>query len=150
VRTDIDFGSLSSLFDIDAPADLTRPADLTPPAAVTETPAATQSVETAPGTPPERSVPGLFDAAPAAPTETTAAQAAAPAVRGLFDVDPIDEIATPEEPLPAEEAVTVVVSETAAAPAADPAAKPAPSSSGAAHEVRSDVDIHSLGSLFDF
>ncbi|MEI7054925.1 (Fe-S)-binding protein [Nocardioides sp. CCNWLW239] len=122
-KTDVDFDSLGSLFDIEAPEGTVAaatPAAPAAPAPVAEAAPEAESAETVVEDAPVEDAPVDEKPAEEKPAEDAAVEVEAPA-----------------EPEP----------EATAAPA--PESKPAPAVSGEAHTPRTDVDIHEAGSLFD-
>jgi Fe-S oxidoreductase len=128
-----------SLFDIEAPAEPSPPAATEPEASTEEPEPEAEAAEPEPDA--EAAEPD--PEAPAAVTDGAALSAAA--TYAASDDEPAGgtEAEEPEaEPEPEDEA-----SETEPEP--EPEEKPKPTSSGAAHQPKTDVDIHEGGSLFD-
>ena len=147
--TDVDFDSLGSLFDIEAPEPVAAPAAKAQAEPEPETKAETEpeaKAETEPEAEPEAEA----AAEPAAESESPGADLSAAATAAASDEpettaetesEPVAETKVEPEPEPEPEP------EAAAEPPSEE--KPRPASSGEAHQPKTDVDIHEAGSLFD-
>ncbi|SDE13054.1 (Fe-S)-binding protein [Nocardioides lianchengensis] len=146
--TDVDFDSLDSLFDIEAPEPVTAPA-----AKAEAQPQAQAEPEPEPETTAEAEPEAEPAAESAAESESPGADLSAAATAAASDEpettvesesEPVAEKEVDPEPEPAEP-------EAAAEPQSEekPEEKPRPASSGEAHQPKTDVDIHEASSLFD-
>ena len=128
-RTDVDIHAAGSLFDIEAPEGGVAAA---PPAPAAPAPA-----------------PVAEPAEPVAePAEAPTAEAE-PVAEPVAEAEPVTEPVVEDEDQPAEPVAETEAVAEPAEPVAEPAEAPPAPSSGAAHQPRTDADIHGAESLFD-
>uniref|UniRef100_UPI000F091291 heterodisulfide reductase-related iron-sulfur binding cluster n=1 Tax=Nocardioides pantholopis TaxID=2483798 RepID=UPI000F091291 len=154
--SDVDFDSLGSLFDIAAPEPTTagaptaaQPAEAKPAEASAEV-APPEAAEPEPTTEPTDGQPSGAEVSAAATAIAGGTATATPEAPEETEVEAQPELETEVEVEVEPEAEVEVEAQPAAEPATEaPAERPKPSSNGAAHTPRTDVEISEGRSLFD-